>query len=71
MSHTQTRVRRSMAGDEKPGEGPYVRSGTTYSQSPRRIVRRRKCMRGVGRWAGFVTAAIWCAGAPAHATTRR
>lgn len=74
MSHTQTRVRRSMAGDEKRGEGPYVRSGTTYSQSPCCIMRRRKCMRGdgrVGRWAGFVTAAIWCAGAPAHATTRR
>lgn len=74
MNHTQTRMRRSMAGDKKREEGAYVRSGTTYSQSSRRIVRRRKCMRGdgrLGRWAGFVTAAIWCAGTPAHATTCR
>lgn len=74
MNHTQTRMRRSMAGDKKREEGAYVQSGTTYSQSSRRIVRRRKCMRGdgrVGRWAGFMTAAIWCAGTPAHATTCR
>lgn len=66
--------RKKTQGTEGGGGGAYVQSSTTYSQSPPRIVRRRKCMREdvrVGRWAGFVTAAIWCAGTPAHATTCR